>query len=906
MASVVASIAASGPVVWNDTGRTWRLSDLFAFVPGPTTRLSIVSSAVFIVPTHSGVTNPAGNLMVGFTSSTATRPPGGWRASNLFTLTMTLDDGFGVATQTLTTNFIIVAPPILSAPIRDWTLPQSSTDVYVAHLPATFARRFTRSGSTLAYEVASASGGLTARVDASDNLLVSTPAAEGSGVIVITCTASSAQSAPAKLDQQLQDSFAVAVTPGDVAEVVGDGIPQVYMREGETIDYLVTRYFTGAEPRVDSVTATAPVSAVSLGDGVRLTASAPTGNKQDATVSVSVIADDGDAVTATFTASVLKSSVRFDPGTPTASVSTSRQLSVNLPSIVRVPLTPYSGAVISYQIQASNQDTALMRRTTSLPATFDLPAGGAWEVKAKMFLDGFPSRNTRSVFTTAPLAAVGEVDVSVGTAITIRFDYGHPVSAVSDIVVDLFGDKHLRYDSLSAVAGAGATPSVTFTPPTGAYALEVRASVNGQGIIHRENIVFGSPAQPRHDGIDVQMNGVSLGCHRATFDGGVRRVQGGLPRLWSQTGSVRIFTDRPLTDFENGLVTFLIGERTVATLWVESAQERLGARREVRLRLEGRLAYSGGHNVDQAQLAGTQREVLTELCDAVGVPCVTHQDGALLPAHKHTENLARAVSDLQTYGGLFYEDRFGRLAFGARPTLPFRLRTGVDGPTTAAAEDVTTPSTSAGYNSVDAPAQTIEANGERVVSTTYNGDGIGLDIIVFDGFDLSQYLPDVDLLTMTRSGTKATVTPPTDGVRLAGTEFAQYRGAARLSYTADPTEFRLDLLQSDLPVYNASAAVLLARAQALLAGGGRDSRLRVQVVAPFGSSRLHILSQLETGATIAFDGTGYVIEGIGMVFDGGAATADLLLNPSGAGDVTPENALVYDANRRYDDTWVWA
>ena len=905
MASVIGSIAGSGPVTWNDTGRTWRLGDLFSSPPRARRTLTITSTAPFIVPTHASLRDPSDDLQVGFTIDITKAPSRGWRASNVFMLTITLDDGFGApASTTLAERLFVVGTPLISSPLMDRTLPVGVTDTYIAHLPSVFSPRYRRAGSTLAYAVRSTTGGLTAGIDAGGDLRVTTPATAGTGRVTVRCTATSAAGAPASLTAMIDDTFVVESVAGEQATLTGS-IPQQYIRQDETLLFDVLDYFDGDAVRIESVSAPGTLlDIVNLGSSLSITAGTPQGNKQDALVSVSVIADEGDAISSSFTVSVLASSVRFDPGTPSASVNASRLMSVSLPIQSLRPNPPYAGAVLSYQIEATNRNTAILKRTTTLPTTIQLDDGGSWQVRARMFLDGFPSHNTRSIFVQAPYPATGQIIVSSGTELIIQFDYGVAASQIEDVQVDLYGDQHHHYGNLIPTTRAQGVV-VSIIPPAGIYEMHVSASVNGLAVSYRQSVVFGSPVEEQALGSEVKMDGIHLPVERASFDAGIKRAVGGLGRMWSTRGSVRLYSDRPLDDFADRRITFHIGQRLVASTWVHSAREVLGARREVRLDLEGRLEHSGGRVVDYAARLVRQGDALLAICEQAGVPCIVHESRASIPVTKMTETLARAIGDLETYGTIIYEDRFGRLAQGRKPTLPVSLRQGVDGPTTAAAEDITTPPTTAGFNAVDAPAQTVEQS-SMIVSDMLNGDGIGLEVTIWEGFDLSQYLPDVDTLTMRRTGTKATITPATPGIRLVGRRWEPYRGPDRISYEVDRTRDRNDLLVSDLPRYADSSAVTLARVIDLLGRDGRDRRITASVVAPYGSTRLGVISQIEMGSTIDAFGTAYLVEGIAMRLDRGEVEARFTLNPHDAGMIVPTDSLHYDQNQRYDGDRKWA
>ena len=897
MATRLADIASSGPIGWNATGRTWRLSDLFSFIPGPTVRLSVTSSQPFIVPTPSGRTNPPGFLQVGFTIDTSNAPPGGWNASNMFTLTITLDDGQGVATNTLTTNLVVVAPPVIANPIRDWTLPPSASNVLAAHLPSVFHSRGLGTNPDLSYSVPSASGGVTATIDSSSNLLLSTGATAQDGTVVVECTATSASGAPATLSQNVQDSFSVETTEGAPATLTPGGIPTLFMREGETVEYDVASYFTGADPRVEMASAGSPLTVGALGSILTLTAAAPTGNKQDATVTLSVLADDGVPVDTTFVVSVLKATVRFDFGIPSVSV-TVRTLSVRALSKTLFPSTPYAGAVESYLVEARNSDTAIMTRATSLPATIALPRGGEWEVRARMFLDGFPSRQERSVFVHVPERAVGSIAVSAGTAIDVVFDYGAG-AVVEDVSVKLYGDDLYSYTPDVSNSRVSVTP-----PEHGLYEVVVEATVNEEAITYTENILFGTPETRVANGMSVTLDGNILPVERVQFGGGVRRLGGALPVLWSQRGEARLYSDEPLSSFIGREVRVYLGHRLAATLWVDSARERLGVRREVRLSLFGRMSHSGAAHIDHAETGASQSEALSELCRQASVPCRAHQVGAMLPAHKSTENFASAVRDLEGYGEGLFEDRYGRIALGSTGMLPVKLGYGVDTSDTAAVEENETPNQMRPFNAVDVPIRSIGATGQRVASTVYNGDGIGLETTIWTGFDLSQYLPDATTHTMTRAGTKAAVAPALDGARLVGLRYAEYDGPDRLRYTVAPAEERVDVLPGDMPRFYSDAASALASATDLLSRA-RAERVEVSVVAPSQSQRLDVISQVFVGGAIEYAGSIYRVDSSSMSIEPGVVRAAYVLVLLRAAPVVPSNVLIYDSGDTWDSGKVW-
>ena len=253
MATSLATIGQSGPVPYNAANRLWTLSDLFSYIPGPTTRLSITSTAPFITPSHSGVTNPAGNLRVGFTVDTSKAPAGGWKASNYFTLTITLDDGQGVATTSLTTYLVVVPQPLIQRRIPTQDIAASQTTVDVVNLVYVF--RTARFGiiPTVTYSIVSQTGGLTAGFMGTGQLVVSTPATAGTGTIVVRATATAPAGAPASLTASASTSFAVRVTAAEAPSVTPSGIPTLYMREGEEREYDIGAYLSGDNARIDTV-----------------------------------------------------------------------------------------------------------------------------------------------------------------------------------------------------------------------------------------------------------------------------------------------------------------------------------------------------------------------------------------------------------------------------------------------------------------------------------------------------------------------------------------------------------------------------------------------------------------------------------------------------------------------------
>lgn len=923
MASVTRTIAQSGPVGWNTGTRLWTLSDLISFIPGPTTRLSITSTQPFIVPSHTGVSNPSGALRVGFSVDTKNAPTGGWRGQNYFSLTITLDDGFGVAQTTLTTFLAIVTTPRIVNRIPDQTLPASSSAVQIGDLDSVFATARYGTNPTRAYTAPSVTGGITANISSAGVLTLSTPAAMGSGRVTIRCTVTSESGAPASLTAYAEMTFFVTVVGPTAAGVINTGIPTFYMRQGEERTYDLTPYLTGTEPRVDtaSVEEHASITALPRGAGVLIAASAPTaddgnGNRvaaniQSNTVTLSVVGDTGASVSTTFTVEVLSASVLFDFGTPFLSVSSSRLLTINAPGKQRVPTTPYAGYKESFQVEAANDDTAIFTRTSTLPATIQLPVGGEWRVRGHMFLDGFSSLNTREASINAPLEVRGDITLTAGSNIVVSFNYPNiAISDVTDIAVRLYGadlEEFTEFTPTQVSISAPVRPVlISLTPGApGDYQVIVDAKVKGVPVSHRETIVFGSASTAKASAMKLLVGDTDYTSSLLTLrmNGGVTRFSA-VPVLRSNYATITLESDDPLTDFDGKQIVILLGARRIATLWSRSSSETVSDRRRVILEAHGVLSERGPAAVREAGRELTQYEILAELAEQAGVRIVNYSDGEDVPPHKHTDQLLDAMSDLERYGGFMYEDRFGRLALGPDRFTPYDLvSTGIDGPRAIAVNTISRPRGPARFNAIDSPAQTIDADPVEVITTDTDGDSSSLEFTLFAGFDISEYQPDATTHTMKRTATNAVITPPLAGLKLRGEHYRSYTGADRLTYTTEPMQLPRNIGQFDLPRYVVDKDVLQDRAEEILGASEAEDRESVRVLAPVGTDRFDAASYLQVGSLVRYRNANRRIDELSWDIQPSFAVVDLVLSPR-LGSIG--RYLQYDMNETYDSDKVWA
>ena len=881
MASVNRSISGSGVVAWNTTNRLWTLSDLFNYVPGPTTRLTITSTQSFITPTHPGATNPAGNLRVGFSVDTTRTPTGGWKASNPFTLTITLDDGRGVATNTLTTQLIIVAPPRVVNPIPAQTIPASATGVQVVDLDFVFLTTRYGLNPTKAYTVASATGGIVANISAEGVLTLNAPATAGSGRVQIRCTTTSESRAPASLTASATDTFAVTVT-GAVAPSVTT-IPQFYLREGEQREYDLTPYLMGTNPRVDTaeVTSNASVRVEPLGASVLVTGLKPVANKDDNTVTLSIIGDAGSAVSATFTASVLAGSVLFDGGAPFLSVNASRLLTVTAPGVQRVPATPYTGYTQSFQIEAFNDTQSVYWRTSTFPSTQQLPDGGQWTVRMHMFLDGFSARNTRETRVNAPPRAVGQIVVTSSTRIVLVFVYGSLTAAdVTDLKVRLYGDDYEEFDPAPTQPTVGSPVFAAVTPSKpGVYQVVVECKVRGEPVRQRETVVFGSPETRMADGPSLTIGGKDYteSLARLAIDGGVNRSKA-LPVLRSMYARINLETDDMLTEFEGKEIVFKIGDRRFATLWTRGVSETLGPVRQVVIDAYGASAARARAEVAEAGGSRTQSDILHEVAEQAEVSAVDYAEGVSLPPHKHIETFNFALTDLLRYDGFICEDRFGRVQLGESHIVPYDLVIGVDAGDQIAVNEVQRPRAFP-YNSVDTAAQTIDAEPLEVSTTDTDGNSPGIEFTLLRGFDITTRQPSAASHTLTRAGLSASVAPATDGMLLRGEHYRRYSGDEVVKLTTQPMQLPSNIPSSDLPPYVTDEAVLRTRANDLLQAIDQEDRESVRVDASLNSARLDAISYMHTGALVRYRGDLRRIDALRLEYVPGEFTLDLLLAP---------------------------
>ena len=783
--------------------------------------------------------------------------------------------GSEVLSVPLQVSMLQLRVPVVVDSVKALLVSTNETDHYVVDVSGVFEASQTGTDATVAYAVASSAASVTARIDAG-RVLLSTGAATTRADVTLTATATSGPRFSPAISRTTSTSFGVSFTA--LPALVYRGISDLNMYSYETarID-LLAAFDNSASLRVEGVevltsageaatSATRYVDAQLEGTAlvlnalsvpalrrnrVRLTVNSDAGVRRVVAFSVSVLASQSD-----ITLGVLSQSGVWDDTAYTATLTATGATS------------PSGLSPVSYRWRVTTDGWSQMRETSAPTASFVLPAQLGeeqprnWMATCQLRAGGFAS-TSRDVAFNVDARVTGRVAYFKEQA-SLQYKVRSATGQRDATAADVSGFEARSYGATEEVS-TPAVLDVSNVPLPDAPQHVLRFSVAGTTITDRHGSVSASGAPASTDSsYTLDDNDVTGDVLRLSYSTG-RTVSAGALRAVSGSGEMRLRTQLPADVLLGKRVRMLNRGAVALTAWVAQADVEEGT---ARLVLGGVLSTGHGEVVHHIERLATQASVTEALLARAHfyTPAVfySYESGVVMPPCYFDGGLFEALHAVETFGGMLYEDQYGRVVFGtpAAPANAPEIVTGLDAAhiVNAAGARRGLPvvarhslRSEEGFNAADLPLTPASESAPAVVGRA-NGRTESGGYVYYTNLDMST-APGSALVTMRREGLQATASA---GAVLRGRVYERYTGNERLDLELprDAGEHRLNIEPRLAPRFGVSAASYAAAVAATINRVRMRTLTQVSLVVPTSHAEdTAALRNLHVGYSVTLDGT---------------------------------------------------